>query len=107
MLEYLVHIGTEENLPPSPLTLLTLEVDDTIPPLIPSSLPLHWDDLEIHPDVQCQGSAWLANVGMIVVPSVVVPEEMNYVLNPSYQGYADKVTILEHRNWVMDIRLRK
>jgi RES domain-containing protein len=52
------------------------------------------------------GTAWLTSGGSLLarVPSVVVPEEFNVLINPAHPGIAD-VKAHKLRKWVYDSRL--
>src|SRR5438128_4887832 len=57
----------------------------------PADLPAHWRDHPPPPETRAMGDRWVAegNRAVLRVPSVVVPNEFNYVLNPSHAGFAD------------------
>ena len=52
------------------------------------------------------GNAWLVSRSSAVclVPSVVVPEEQNVLLNPLHSDYS-QITIKKIRKWTYDARL--
>lgn len=53
------------------------------------------------------GTAWARKLTTAVaeVPSVIVPEELNYLINPGAPG-AERVTAEKKRKWTYDARLR-
>lgn len=86
LVETLVHV-TSGVLPA--YTALPIEFDDSMVTVIePKNLPANWKDQPAPPQTRAIGDAWVAAAGSTVlrVPSVVVPTEFNYVLNP---GHAD------------------
>jgi len=81
LLEILVHIENEEQMPDT-YQLLSVDVPDRlIEPLDRESLPDGWQNNPAA--TQLIGNDWLASKkGGLIVPSVVVPVAMNCLLNP-------------------------
>jgi RES domain-containing protein len=52
------------------------------------------------------GTVWLDSKASLVavVPSIIVPEEENVLLNPRHPD-ADKLRSAKQRNWTCDLRL--
>jgi RES domain-containing protein len=69
-------------------------------------LPASWRDNPAPPEVVALGQEWLASASSAVldVPSAVVAEERNYLLNPRH-GHFGQVTLLEPRSFAFDPRL--
>jgi len=42
---------------------------------------------------------------VIVVPSVVVPHQINYLLNPGHPEMVGKIKIVDQQSFVIDLRL--
>jgi len=57
----------------------------------PVELPSNWRDHPPPPETKAIGDQWVSEGSSLVlrVPSVVVPNEFNYVLNPSHPAFAD------------------
>jgi RES domain-containing protein len=57
----------------------------------PVELPANWRDHPPPPETKAIGDRWVSEEGSLVlrVPSVVVPNEFNYVLNPAHPAFAD------------------
>lgn len=70
------------------------------------SLPVGWDALPASLTSMGLGGAWLAGGGsaVLLVPSVVVPEEFNVLINPGHPG-ATGVVGRKVRKWVYDGRV--
>ena len=56
-----------------------------------AELPAHWRSHPPPPETKAIGDRWVAQGNSVVlrVPSVVVPYEFNYVLNPAHPAFAD------------------
>ncbi len=107
MLEMLVHLQAEELL--SSYVLFEVTFDDSlVTPVDPASLPRTWRTSPPPLTVQRIGDAWVQDAGSAVlrVPSVVVPSEHNYLLNPSHPDFGRIVIGPRHR-LVWDHRLMK
>ncbi len=104
LLEVCVH--TSANDVPPEFTLLKLEgpgVD--VPSIERNSLPEDWRTrLEVTRDL---GSAWLKKneSALLRVPSAIVPETVNFLLNPSHTQ-AMKFRIAEVFSYPFDVRLK-
>ncbi len=70
------------------------------------SLPVGWDAEPASLTSVGVGGAWIAGCesAVLVVPSVVVPEEFNVLINPGHLGAAG-VVCRKVRKWVYDGRL--
>jgi RES domain-containing protein len=89
LLEVLVHLDAGGSLPR--LVAFTFDVDATlIDHLPPAQLPRYWRTMRGLPATQQIGDAWLVSgrALALAVPSAIVPEEVNYLLNPSHPGFA-------------------
>lgn len=108
LLELLVHLELDiKNLPTS-YKLLKAEApeDISIRTVEESNLPAGWrEDLILTRTV---GDEWLASAGatLLKVPSAVMPETFNILLNPHHPEAA-RVKILWHREHPWDRRLLK
>ena len=89
-LELLVHVDLEDA--PRDLVALAVDLPDDIgmQSVDPSDLPDDWRDVPDHPACVARGDAWLAagDALLLRVPSAVIPDEMNYLLNPRHAGAA-------------------
>ena len=105
-LEYLVHIDSEDA--PDDLVALRLHVQDDATELVyePAALPEGWRDTPPPPECQVIGDHWAATGEHLLlrVPSVLVPEESNVLVNPVHLE-ASGVGVLESRTFSYDLRL--
>lgn len=102
VLEMLVHLtGATRSLS---YRLLTLEFDDS---LVGRSAPLPsgWDQHPAGSASQNIGLEWLrsARSAALRVPSVLLPEEGNFLINPSAPGF-EEIRITEEREFQLDFR---
>jgi RES domain-containing protein len=89
VLEVLVHLDVGRPLPR--LVAFTFAVDATlIDRLAAAQLPRQWRTSRGLLATQQIGDQWLASgrALALAVPSTIVPEELNYVLNPAHPAFA-------------------
>ncbi|MCU7916797.1 MAG: RES family NAD+ phosphorylase [Candidatus Thiodiazotropha sp. (ex Epidulcina cf. delphinae)] len=82
---------------PDALTLEGVEID---------SLPDHWRDAYEDSHLQAVGRDWIerGDSAVLVVPSAVVPEERNFILNPQHPDFV-KIEIGDAEPFAFDGRL--
>jgi len=73
-----------------------------------SDLPADWPGIETVPETQALGAAWVkgASSALLAVPSAVVPQDVNFVLNPLH-SQAKEVQIGSPEPFRYDPRLLK
>jgi len=69
-------------------------------------LPKDWRQEPPPPSTQQFGDAWVreARSAVLAVPSIIIPEELNYVLNPAHADF-QRITIAKSQDFVFDPRL--
>ncbi len=86
LLEILVHLELDEAHRPATYQLLRIEASDhvAVQRLDPASLSSNWRRGE--PETQARGDAWLrgGETALFAVPSAIVPETSNWLLNPRH-----------------------
>jgi RES domain-containing protein len=103
-LETLVHLD------PIPLAIFkafSFEFPDSlIEALSVADLPKDWRAEPVPHATQQLGDTWLAEArsAVLAVPSVIVPEELNYLLNPAHADFP-KITVRKPQDFVFDPRL--
>ena len=104
-LELLVH--TDVPLVPSDLVAFEIEIPDAtaVETVEVATLPKDWR-IPGHPDCRSIGDSWLAEerTAVLRVPSAVVPEEWNYIINPAHRA-AKSIQIVGRRKFAFDSRL--
>ncbi len=107
-LEMFAHIAGVDH---PPLKLVAIDIPDnpklTYTPAI-MDLPAGWADLPVSAASQQFGGRWLGDSGQLVmfVPSVLVPEAMNAVINPTHPDY-QHVSLKIIREFTFDSRMFK
>lgn len=105
ILEFLVHASMQAL--PTDLSFLTLEVPDSskTPEVDLSDLPSNWRDYPAPFRLAELGSEWIAsgNSLLLKVPSVVVPEEWNILINPIHPDF-EAMTINSISSFSLDSR---
>ena len=105
-LEYLVHIDAEDA--PDDLVAVRIGVPDDVSELAcaPASLPTDWQQTPSPPRCQAIGDDWARREEELLlrVPSVLVPEESNVLVNPMHPD-AVGVRLIGSRHFSYDVRL--
>jgi RES domain-containing protein len=107
-LEKFVHLAGAAH---PPLVLVSIDVPDDPslayrPPM--AALPADWADLPAPASTQAFGRTWCESAGSLAlfVPSTIIPESTNVVLNPRHPAYLDiKLEIV--RQFSFDARMFK
>ena len=106
VLELLVH--TDPDLIPSDLHAFEIDVSGSLPPetLDIGTLPSNWRSIPNHPACCAIGDDWLKRGSHVLlgVPSAVVPEELNYLINPAHPDAA-LIRVVRSRAFALDQRL--
>ncbi|HET8574181.1 MAG TPA: RES family NAD+ phosphorylase [Edaphocola sp.] len=106
LLETLVHVP-QKNLPKDLcLTAIQLPGSLSVHTIRPIDLPKNWRTVAIQSALQEIGNKWLKNAtsAMLCVPSVILPEENNYLINPLHPE-AEKIKITSSNPFIFDDRL--
>jgi len=106
LLEVMVHLDDYSLLQHYALLEVRLPEDQVLR-LPESDLPGDWRDEPAPPSTAELGDGWLDGQSSLVlaVPSVVVPREWNYLLNPGHPGYERLVAGAREVNFEPDVRL--
>ncbi len=106
LLEYTVNVNVNEI--PRALSITTIEIPDSEILIInEDSLPGNWKNAPAPTSTQDFGSNLLQSLGKAVfrIPSSVIPEEFNYILNPLHINSRD-FKIKSITDLVYDIRIK-
>ena len=106
-LELLVHLESSQIL--SIYASIAIEFDDHLClRLEPSHLPADWTDCPASDSTRNIGTAWFNSGDSVIlaVPSVIVPVETNYLINPLHPDFK-KIKIGGPEQFEYDLRLVK
>ena len=106
LLEYTVNVNIDEI--PRALSLTTLEIPDKdILIIAEDSLPGNWKQIPLPSSTKNFGTRFLtARTKLAIrVPSSVMPDEFNYILNPLHPN-SRNIKILEIRDLAYDVRIK-
>ena len=103
-LETLVHL-----IPPIPFRYFAIPVefdDDGMESWPSNALPKDWTEHPVPTSTQSLGDAWVREARSLVleVPSVFIPNELNYLINPEHPDFK-KVSIGKPEPFAFDPRL--
>lgn len=106
-LEMLVHLEFSDLLRHYRLISVTFD-DSIVKSLDPKKLPSNWKRRPTPSAVRSIGDSWIQSAESVVlkVPSVVVPEEYNYLLNSLNHDFS-KITIGRPQSFRFDPRPRR
>jgi len=107
-LETIVHLGAGDL--PLNRYLVAIEIQDAVIAAAARFDPLEhigWDAIPEGLVSLDAGEAWLraGTSAVMIVPSAIVPEEHNYLINP-HQLQSSAITARKVRRWTYDLRLR-
>lgn len=104
-LEYLVHVHRDQA--PRDLVLIPAEVPERLIEVYVTPLPADWQQLPPPRELKAIGDEWARAQRSValVLPSAVVPDEMNVLLNPAHPDF-NAVQVAAPREWPLDPRLR-
>ena len=107
-LEYFVNLPASAA--PADLVMIQAEVSDelAVSSVAPGGLPRGWRSYPAPEALAEIGSRWIeeGKTAILAVPSAVVPQEWNYLLNPSHPHFR-KITIGRPESFSLDLRMWK
>ena len=106
-LEVRVHIDTTSKI--KRYKSFAFQFDESLLELFrPALLPEDWWQEPPPPSLQQLGDAWVASAKspILAVPSVIIPDELNYLLNPNHPDFA-RIKIERPSDFTFDPRLLK
>jgi RES domain-containing protein len=106
-LENVVHrsaIGLQAN-----FRTMIIEVPEGLPITIikKEKLPANWQLFENYPYTQALGDAWISKgeTAVLQVPSAIIGEEFNYLLNPAHEDFK-KIKLIGTEPFEFDPRIK-
>ncbi len=72
-----------------------------------ADLPHEWRKISAYSELQKIGSEWYENQETLVlkVPSAIIPNEYNYVINLEHPGFSDNILLVRVEDYFWDKRL--
>jgi RES domain-containing protein len=108
LLEILVHFEIDIEDLPARYRLLKIQAPDDVhvDRISIDKLPADWP--EKTEETRALGDAWLArgSAALLMVPSAIVPETFNVLLNPTHED-AERIVIVQTGDYAIDPRLLK
>jgi RES domain-containing protein len=106
--ELFVHLDPADL--PADLVSISAIIPDSVrvEVLDPDTLPRNWREYPAPESLAAIGASWAASAtsAVLAVPSAVIPQENNYLLNPSHSDFP-RVTILDPSPFTFDSRIWK
>lgn len=106
-LEMVVHRASLKPAALYKLMVISIPDDIHLTGEIPlSELPPHWRKISAYPTLQQLASQWYMKQETLIlkVPSVIIPEEYNYVINTKHPDFK-QVKLIDVEDYFWDIRL--
>lgn len=106
-LEVLVHVPLRNIVQDFCIAAIRIPDDMAFKTLQRKELPSGWQSLAPFPQLQIVGDTWLdeGQYPVLKIPSVVIPEEFNYLINPLHPD-AKHVSIIHQQPFFFDQRLK-
>lgn len=102
-------VNLDSSLAPSELVFIAVDVPDDIITVVKlADLPSNWKDYPAPDDVKDIGTEWIVKKtsAALVVPSVVMPEESNLLVNPEHADFG-RIKIGKPTKFTFDGRIWK
>lgn len=107
-LELFVHLGGRKTLPTFKVMIISIDDETTLySQILEKDLPVDWRHLSSYPALQNIGSNWYTSKSSLVlkIPSAIIPQEFNYVLNTQHPDFLSKVRLVRLEDYFWDPRL--
>lgn len=107
-LELIVHKGSVKPKVEYKVMVISIaDYDHLLRQILISDLPTNWRNLSAYSDLQKIGSDWYENQETLIlkIPSAVIPNEYNFVINTEHPDFLDNVALIRTENYFWDIRL--
>lgn len=107
ILESLVHQKSTEIDQSFKMMVIHMEIGTNDILDVRDLLPHHWSKLESYKLTQEIGAKWYIEKKSLIlrVPSVIVPQESNYIIHTKHPSFHKKINLLKIENYSWDTRL--
>ncbi len=108
MLENIVHKSIHTGLDYETMIILIADEEHHFSRKNTSDLPSNWRDISAYSKLQDIGSKWYQSKESLVlqVPSVIVPQEFNYIINANHPEFKNRITLIRQEEFILDSRLQ-
>jgi len=107
-LELIVHRSAIQPSKPYKLLVISIDLTEAEHQKIQlDQLPNNWRNLQAYSQLQLIGSNWYKaqNSLLLEVPSAVIPQESNYIINTEHPDFSKKIRINRIEDYFWDNRL--
>ncbi len=107
-LELIVHRNSIKHLADYKLMIISVpDKDDCFTEISHAALPENWRSFSAYHLLQQLGSHWYRNGKSVIlkVPSAVIPEEWNYIINTTHPKFQEQIVLLKNEPYFFDPRL--
>lgn len=72
-----------------------------------TDLPQEWRKVMAYPALQKIGSSWYHSLNSLIlkVPSVIIPQESNYIINTRHPGFQESISLMDIEDYFWDERI--
>ncbi|MCB0819612.1 MAG: RES family NAD+ phosphorylase [Bacteroidetes bacterium] len=89
--------------------MMVIQVEDSasVQEISQAQLPASWNALSKYPTLQELGSGWYQsqNTLLLKVPSAIIPEEFNFVINTLHPEFESRLKLIQTSDYFWDQRL--
>jgi RES domain-containing protein len=106
LLEYTVNVNIDDIPRALSFTIFDIDEKDVLQVKL-AQLPGDWRESPAPPSTKDFGTSWLASFDspVLCIPSSVIPDEFNYLLNPQHPD-AKKFKIIDASDFGYDVRIK-
>lgn len=106
-LELVVHKSIDTAIKYKVMVISVADNEDLITRVQMKDLPANWRFTSVYPRLQNIGSDWYINNKSLLlqVPSVIIPQEFNYIINIRHPDFASSVLLVRTEDFIWDDRL--
>lgn len=108
VLESVVHKSITTSLKYEIMVISIRDDANLFTPFPLKALPKNWREYAAYPKLQLYGSEWYKTKQSLVlkVPSVIVPQEFNYIINTEHHDFTpENVSLVRREDFLLDSRL--
>lgn len=107
-LELVVHRASIKPLIQYKVIIISVDDEDALYRRVNTGeLPANWRSIAAFAQLQAMGAAWYSSQETLIlkVPSAVIPQEFNYLINTEHPAYKKKVKLVRTEDFFWDERI--